>query len=239
MKPEILFSEVKRLELLVQSHRDALRSNEAGIRAAAERRLRDDLTISSEPNAASDHDPFVPTLMTFPTVTLHARSGYEEQNFGVKRYSVVRDLQVDLSTEPPLYRLREERFAIGEGERLMPSDGASIVFTSDDPREVLEAAHEDIAEDELIEKLWPIVEAVEARPDNEPTPEEIVAVERILGLSALSTAERLRIRGDIGAFLEGRVPSGDFISRAIKHDVCPVPLYEGTREQLHFTIGSP
>lgn len=232
MKPEILPTELRRLEALALRHREVFRTNEAKIRAKA----------NSHP-FASEHDdrtggwrdPFVQTLMTLPLVTVHASIGYDEGELRVQRFRVARDIAVDLSAEPVLYRLSEERFEIGEDERLSSAGGPQVILTSENLRDVLEAGYEDIAEDEMMEKLLPIIQVVEDRAEGEPTSEEISAVEDILGLPSLTASERLRVRDEIAGFLEGRVDAGDFISRAVQRDAGEPALYEGAREGLRFT----
>lgn len=238
MKPEILPTELQRLEALALRHREVFRANEAEIRAKADSPRG---PFASEPGerTGSWREPFVQTLMTLPLVTVHDSIGYDEGDLRLRRFRVARDIEVDLSVEPVLYRLSEERFEIEEDERLSPAGGPQVVLTSENLRDVLEAGYEDIAEDEMMEKLWPIIQAVETRAEGEPTSEEISAVENILGLPSLTASERLRIRDEIAGFLEGRVDAGEFISRAGQRDAGEPALYEGHRERLCLKIDHP
>jgi hypothetical protein len=78
---------------------------------------------------------------------------------------------------------------------------------------MLEEGYERNAQDEMMERLFPILDTLDERENNEVTPEEIAEVERRLELPSLSPAARLRARAEIVDFLDGRLAAGDFIAR--------------------------
>lgn len=220
--------EVRQLESLAQRYREELR--------AAEARLGQPLVPPADP---ADPNPFVRHLMTLPFVTVRSPESMFSDRSVDHRIRIVRDIQVDLSTEPPRYRLCEESFELTPGHHLESVNGPLVVCDSENAAEVLEEGYDAISEDELLEKLWPIIETVETRETAEPTPEELAAVEKILGVPSLSQAERQRVREDIAGFLEGRLEPSEFIARAVQHDLPPPLVYEGTRESLHLRIEAP
>lgn len=202
--------EARRLEALAETQRTEFRQNEATIRARLASAQSDPESLTS-----GRRSPFDGLLTTLPPVVIHSRDGADGDLETIRRYRIVREIDVSLNSEPAEYRLREERFELMSADRAVSIFGPYVALVGDSVQGMLEEGYERNAEDEMMDRLFPILDTLDEREKGEVTAEEIAEVEKLLELPPLSAATRLRARGEIVDFLEGRLEAGDFIAHAL------------------------
>ena len=207
--------EARRLEDLVERQRTEFRQNEAAIRARVAVVQADPLARGLDEPVSGRRSPFVGLLTTLPPVVVHARDGSDGDPQTIRRYRVVREVEVALDAEPAEFRLREERFELTTSDKAVAVFGSYVALVGASAREMLEEGYERNAQDEMMERLFPVLDSIDERDSNEVTPEDIAEVEKRLELPSMSVATRLRARADIAEFLDGRLLAGDFVARVI------------------------
>lgn len=211
---EILI-EASRLEARAETQRTEFRRNEGAIRAQMAAAEADPFAPGLEASASGRRSPFVGRLTTLPPVIVHAREGGDGDQETPRRYRIVREVEVALDSEPAEYRLREERFELMTAERTVSVFGPYVAMVGNSVQGMLEEGYERNAEDEMMERLFPILDTLDERENNEIITEEVAEVEKLLDLPLLPAAARLRARAEIVDFLEGRLEAGDFVAHAI------------------------
>lgn len=207
--------EAQRLEALAEKQRADFRQNEVAIRERLAAAQVDPFPPDPDHLPSGRRSPLVGLLTTLPQVVVHAREGMDGDPQTIRRYRIVREIEVALDSEPAEYRLREERFELMTADRVVAIFGSYVAMVGDSVRGMLEEGYERNVQDEMMERLFPILDSLDERENNEVTPEEIAEVEKRLELPPLSPAERLRARAEIADFLDGRLKAGDFIAHAI------------------------
>jgi hypothetical protein len=207
--------EAQGLEALAEKQRAEFRQNEAAIRARLAAAQAYPFSPDLDDPASGRRSPLVGLLTTLPPVVVHARNGMDGDPQTIRRYRIVREIEVALDSEPSEYRLKEERFELMTAERAVSIFGPYVAMVGDSVRGMLEEGYERNAQDEMMERLFPILDSIDERENNEVTPEEIAEVERRLELPSLSAVARLRARAEIVDFLDGRLAAGDFIAHVV------------------------
>ncbi len=207
--------EAQGLEALAEKQRAEFRQNEAAIRARLAAAQADPFSPDPDNLPSGRRSPLVGLLATLPPVVVHAREGMDGDPQTIRRYRIVREIEVALDSEPAEYRLREERFELMTADRVVAIFGPYVAMVGDSVRGMLEEGYERNAQDEMMERLFPILDSLDERENNEVTPEEIAEVEKRLELPSLSPAARLRARAEIVDFLDGRLQAGDFIAHVM------------------------
>ena len=195
--PAEIMIEARRLETLAETQRMEFRQNESAIRAHMTNVASDPFSPGPDDGISGQRSPLIGLLATLPPVVVHAREGLDGDSNTIRRYRIVREVEVALDGVTAEYRLREERFELTTAERAVAIFGPYVAMVGDSVRGMLEEGYERNAQDEMMERLFPILDTLDEREREEVTPEEISEIEKLLDLPPLSVATRLRARSEI------------------------------------------
>ena len=123
-----------------------------------------------------------------------------------------RSIDVVMRGDAVFYRL-VEREAPRAGD-LPSADAPTVVMIGDSVFDVLRAGYELAEEERLSDRLAPYADR-DAPSAESDAGEAAAEVEAILETDQLSPSNQLRMRAEIGAFLDGRLEANDLIARTI------------------------
>ena len=139
---------------------------------------------------------------------------------------------------PEYAMVEEESLHDLKGNVLSVDEPMALVLTND-LLEALIAGYQRIDEDRLREKIEPIAERLEDMKYRDTlTDESMAEVEAVSADMSFSPANRLRMRADAMAMLEGHLDPAEFITRTVERQLCFEPTIrvvqrEGVSESMN------
>ena len=165
-----------------------------------------------------------PALARFP-----AASTVGESPVAVSIPRAERFVDAMLERNELLYRLVEREPDAGAVRTAATEGSLAVIAVSDSPFDVLRTGYELAEEERLAEQLAPYADHDEDGDRSETS----AALESILESELLPSADRLRTKAEIGAFLDGELEAGDLIARTIARQCAR----EGRSEAQHVRHG--
>ena len=127
-----------------------------------------------------------------------------------------RHIEAAIENDALIFRLMERETTVGDAATAVRSGEPTEVMVSRSGFDLLQAGYERVEEDRLFERLAPYAERMEEPDVCDPLDErEVAEVEAVLETHLLLPSDRLRMKADVVAFLEGRVETRVFIAHTI------------------------
>jgi len=162
-------------------------------------------------------------LFSFPESSVRINSASEFE--GPLTHRMLRRIEQAENDPEGEYRLVEEEFVSSSDGQLVRHYEPVALVSSDDPLEVLSAGYQRLDEDQLRERIEPVLDRMEANTFPEPvTKADIAEVARLVSHLELPPAAKLRMKVDAVAFLEGTMEAGDFVARTVARQECYRPV---------------
>lgn len=147
-----------------------------------------------------------------------------------------RHIEADIENDELMFRLIERESQLDAKGRVLREGEPEVIMFSRSGFDLLLAGYELVEEERLAEALAPYAEreAGDAKSD----PVAVAKIEEILETSDLPVADRMRAKGEIVDFLEGRLDAGEFIEHTIdRHRLREVCAERETqRSDLRLTV---
>lgn len=131
-----------------------------------------------------------------------------------------------------VYRLQEQETVKTRSGELIREEDPTTIMVSHSGFDLLHSGYEMAEEDRLGELLAPYADYREGRGGEAADDRTVAEVEEILGTMALPPSDRLRAKGEVVDFLEGRLEPSLFIDRAIERQ-CAREGQLQTERQIH------
>ncbi len=160
--------------------------------------------------------PLPRVLVQLPDVQVTRKAETNSPGSASQLVNRHRHIEAAIENDALIFRLMERETTVGDAATAVRSGEPTEVMVSRSGFDLLQAGYERVEEDRLFERLAPYAERIDERDERDPVDEQEVAeVEAVLETHLLLPSDRLRMKADVVAFLEGRVEARIFIAHSI------------------------